>query len=141
MAKVSMNTELAVPANLLWDLVGRFNTVGEWHPMVKKSTAECEGKGSIRELKLVGGGAIVERLEHVSDTEKLYLYSIVDSPLPVANYVAEIRVVDNGNGTSTVEWSCNFTPSGATEANAVKLIQDMYKAGLDNLKKIYGRKE
>ena len=38
-------------------------------------------------------------------SERLYRYSITESPLPISDYVAEIRVKDNGDGTSTVEWS------------------------------------
>ncbi|HMJ49100.1 MAG TPA: SRPBCC family protein, partial [Burkholderiales bacterium] len=94
-------------------------------------------KGSVRKLSLVGGGSIVERLEHISNKEKLYRYSITDSPLPVDGYVAEIRVKDNGDGTSTVEWSSKFEPKGVKTDEAVKIIQGIYQAGFDNLKKMY----
>ena len=35
-----------------------------------------ETKGSLRTLRLIGGAKLVERLEEVSPTERLYRYSI-----------------------------------------------------------------
>ena len=52
--------------------------------------------------------------------------------------MAEIHVKDNGDGTSTVEWSSDFKPKDATENDAVKAIQGVYQAGFDNLKKMFG---
>ena len=137
MAKVSMSTELGVPASQLWELIGKFNGLPDWHPAVEKS--ELEEKGQVRRLSLAGGGTIVEKLEHVDDGERVYSYSIVDGPLPVSGYTATIRVRDEGDGKrSVVEWSSEFEPAGAPESDAVKAIQGVYKAGLENLKKMYG---
>lgn len=139
MAKVSMSTELAVAPETLWGLIGGFNALPDWHPAVEKSEVEGEGEGSIRTLSLVGGGTIVERLERVDDDERVYTYSITNSPLPVANYTATIRVREESDGShSVVEWVGEFEPSGAPEADAVGVIQGIYQAGLDNLKKMYG---
>ena len=80
----------------------------------------------------------MERLEELSATNKLYRYSILSGPLPVADYMAEIHVKDNKDGTSTVEWSSDFKPKDATESDAVKAIQGVYQAGFDNLKKMFG---
>lgn len=118
-------------------MIGRFNTVGQWHPMVKRSETRGAGKGAIRRLDLLGGGTMVERLEHTSNAERVYLYSVVASPLPVTHCVAEIRVKDRGDGTSTVEWSSNFVASGAPEREASRVLRDVYTAGLRNVKKIY----
>jgi len=138
MPSLKLETRLAVSADMLWKTIGGFNALPQWHPSIEKSQTEGEGKGAVRKLKLVGGATLVERLEHVSDTERLYRYSIVDSPLPVSNYVSEIRVRDNGDGTSTVEWSGEFEPKGAPEAEVAKMLQGVYQTGLDNLKKMYG---
>ena len=140
MPKVTMSTPVAMNPKALWDAMGKFSAIGDWHPAIEKADADGESQGSVRTLALVGGGKITERLEEVSDTERVYRYSIMDSPLPVANYNSEIRVKDNGDGTSVVEWSSNFDASGAPENDAVKTIQGVYQAGLDNLAKLYGMK-
>ena len=137
MARVRMETKLVIPANILWDAIGRFSALGDWHPAVQKCESDGETKGSVRKLSLAGGGSIVERLEYISNKEKLYRYTITDSPLPVDGYTAEIKVKDNGDGTSTVEWSSKFEPKGVKADEAIKVIQGIYQAGFDNLKKMY----
>ena len=140
MAKVRMETKLAASPEILWQTIGGFNALPAWHPAVAKSESTGETKGSTRTLSLVGGGSIVERLEELSPTERVYRYSIVSGPLPVADYAAEIRVIDNKDGTSTVEWSSEFQPKNASEPDAIKAIQGVYQAGFDNLRKMFGAK-
>ena len=137
MSKVSMATEIQVPADQLWSLIGGFNALPDWHPAVQKSEL-TEDNGKVRRLTLVGGGEIIEKLISVDDKERVYSYEILNSPLPVMNYKATIKVRENEDGSaSVVEWSSDFTaPSG--EAEAVKTIQGIYTAGFDNLKKIFG---
>ena len=79
---LSMSTPVAMNADALWDAIGRFAAIGDWHPMIEKVDAEGEQKGSVRTLQLIGGAKLVERLEEISPTERLYRYSILESPLP-----------------------------------------------------------
>jgi hypothetical protein len=136
MAKVNMMTDLDVAADQLWSLIGGFNALSDWHPAVEKS--ELQDEGSMRVLSLAGGGEIVEKLEKHDDNERIYSYTITDSPLPVKNYRAEIKVIDNGDGKSSVEWSSEFSADGAEENEAIDVIAGIFQAGLDNLKKMYG---
>lgn len=138
MAKVRMETRLNISADKLWQTIGGFNTLPDWHPAVAKSEATGESKGSTRTLSLAGGGTIVERLEESSATERLCRYSILSGPLPIADYVAEIRVKDNGDGTSTLDWSSEFKPKGVPDGEAVKIVQGIYQTGFDSLKKMFG---
>lgn len=136
MSKVEMSAELAVPPQQLWQTIGGFNALADWHPAVESS--ELEEGGKVRRLKLAGGGEIVERLIESDDNERLYSYEIIDAPLPVQNYRATIRVRDAGDGRhSIVEWRGEFLPRGP-EADAVAVVQGIYQAGLDNLKKMFG---
>ena len=135
MANVIMSSKVNVSPERLWDLIGKFNALPDWHPAVERSDLE-EG-GSVRRLHLVGGGEIVERLERSSDDEQTYTYSISSSPLPVANYTATIKVTGEGE-QANVQWSSNFEPAGAPESDAVKVIEGIYQAGFDNLRKMFG---
>jgi hypothetical protein len=140
MPKVTMSTPVAMNAEQLWQAIGSFARIGDWHPMFERVEAQGENKGSMRTIQLVGGAKIVERLEEVSPTERLYRYSITESPLPISNYVSEIRVKDNGDGSSTVEWSSDFAVNTSNENDVVKTIQEVYQSGLDNLNRLYGFK-
>lgn len=137
MAKVTMESPVKIPPKDLWNVIGKFNALPDWHPAIQSS--KLEENGRLRRLSLFGGGEVVERLEQLEDGDMLYRYSIVSSPLPVANYTATLRVRDDGKGGAIVEWSSEFEPSmGTTEFDATKTIQGVYEAGLENLRKMFG---
>ncbi len=136
MAKVDMKTGLNVAPEEVWKLIGGFNALPDWHPAIENS--ELEEEGSMRRLSLAGGGTIVEKLVKLDDKERVYSYSIIDSPLPVTNYEATIRVKDDGEGNTTLEWSSEFEAEGAAENEAMDVIAGIYQAGFDNLKMMFG---
>jgi hypothetical protein len=123
-------------ADEVWKLVGQFNALPDWHPAITSSKLEDGGK--IRRLSLFGGGEIVERLEQIEPGDRLYRYSIVSGPLPVANYTATLRVKEGPDSKAVLEWSSEFDPSGASESDATAAVQDIYKMGFDNLRKMFG---
>jgi len=135
MPKVSMSQNLNVSADTLWQMIGHFNALPDWHPGVEKS--ELNKEGETRKLSLAGGGTIIEKLEHKDDHSRTYTYSIVDSPLPVKNYTATLKVTGEGEN-ATVEWSSEFEAAGAGDTDAMKAIESVYQAGFDNLKKMFG---
>lgn len=137
MAKISMSTKVGVPAANVWELIGGFDALPRWHPGIAKCSLKKDGNTTVRTLHLVGGGVVRERLEKADDSGRTYTYTILESPLPVANYTATIHVEGEGEDC-TVEWSSEFNPSGAPENDAVKMIENIYKAGFDNLQKIFG---
>lgn len=139
MAKVSSSTELPVPAKTVWDVIGNFNALPDWHPAVAKSEIKKEGGSTLRKLSLMGGGTIEEKLEQINDKERLYTYSILSGPLPVSNYTATLRVREGEGGKGcVVEWSSEFDAKGAPEGDAVAAISGIYEAGFENLKRMFG---
>ena len=135
MADVSVKQELPVPASTVWSTIGNFNALQDWHPAVEKS--ELEDGGTRRRLHLVGGGEIVEELKAKDDSGRNYTYTILSSPLPVANYKSTITVNQDADGNAVVEWAGEFEPVGAA-SEAENVIQSIYDAGLQNLKKMMG---
>ena len=112
MAKVHLTTVLPVPARMVWDTIGGFNSLAKWHPAVARSDESKEGAATVRRLTLHGGGSIVERLESKDDKKRTYAYSILEGPLPVSGYKATLQVDENQDGKScTVEWSRAFDPA------------------------------
>jgi len=131
-----MSTKVPIGAEELWKVIGGFNALPDWHPGIEKS--ELEDGGSVRRLSLAGGITVVEKLIDSNDSQRTYTYKIENAPLPVANYVATLKVRQNEDGsTSTVDWSGEFEPLGP-EAEAIATIQGVYQAGFDNLKKMFG---
>lgn len=138
MKKVQMSTTIDATPDVVWQMIGGFNTLQDWHPAVQRS--DLANGGVMRKLSLFGGGAIVERLEHFDNHDRAYTYSIVDAPLPVRNYVSTLRVKDGGDGKSAiVEWSSEFeAAAGVSDNDAMAAVQGIYQSGLDNLKKLFG---
>ena len=137
MNKVSLSAKIGVSAERLWDMVGGFHSISDWHPAIEKCDIEEDGKTTLRRLTLAGGGEIVERLEQ-SDDERSYSYSILSSPLPIDNYQSTIRVHEDEDGNAIVDWSSEFDCAGAPETEAIEIIEGIYSAGFDNLKKMFG---
>lgn len=135
MSKVSMKTSIDAPVAKVWQTVGGFNTLPSWHPAVEQS--ELEGGGKRRRLKLAGGGEILEEQLDRDEGKRSYSYSILSGPLPVANYRSTFAVREEKDGSATVEWSGDFEPVGP-EADAVETIQQVYRTGLENLRKMFG---
>ena len=83
-------------------------------------------------LAVLGGvvsHAATSPLTESAPGQRVYRYRIESSPIPVRDYVAEFRVDDNGDGTSTVVWSAEFEPT-VTDFRTVENIRDFLKTGL-----------
>ncbi len=131
MTKVSVTETVAAPAADVWGILSDFGGL-EPNEMIAGCTLAGEGVGAVRTIALVGGGEIVERLESHDDKARVFSYSIInDCPLPVKNYVSTVKVSDSGAGKSTVDWSSTFEPAGAPEADVIKLIEGVYKGGIE----------
>ncbi|UOM34271.1 SRPBCC family protein [Acuticoccus sp. I52.16.1] len=122
----------AVP-EATWEAVGDFCAIAAWHPAVTKCELSDNGGTPRRTLTLDGGGTIVEDLVGRDDDAMSYTYRIIESPLPVAGYESTIKVSAEGEG-SRVDWNGSFEPSGASEDEALTVIEGIYDAGLDGIK-------
>ena len=122
--------------DLVWRTVGAFSAIGKWHPLISRLQSEGEVPGARREAETLTGETEVDRLEEMCPPERFYRYRIEQTPMPVRNCMAELRVDDNGDGTSTVNWRSEFEVTAGDEARAVQGVQDFLDAGLDNLQKL-----
>ena len=78
---------------VVWKLLGSFNSLDVWLPPVQGSslTGNPTLAGAIRVLDLGNNARVTEKLLDYSDTRRRYSYAFLESPLPVANYVATIE--------------------------------------------------
>lgn len=141
MPKVVLTSDITASPELLWQAIKSFSAVGSWHPLAHMIESEGDTVGSRRKISFEGAGEFVERLEELDDGERLYSYSIVDSPLPVKNCTVEVRVKDNGDGTSTVQWQSQFESTAQGEFTAVRAFQQLHQSALDNLQSRFCRKQ
>ncbi|MGH6934179.1 MAG: SRPBCC family protein [Dongiaceae bacterium] len=140
MAKVHVSATLHVPAQAVWNMIGGINELARWHPAVVRSEESREDDATIRRLILMDGGMVTARLERHDEHERSYSYTIIETPLPVAEYRAHLRVRESDDGNScTVDWSSEFEPTeDAPESEAVRAIRGVYEAGFENLRRLFG---
>lgn len=127
MASASAFIDIPASADQVWQLVGGFNSLPDWLPIIAKS--ESGEGGRLRRLHTPTGDIIVERLETFDNAARTYSYSIVQAPFPVTDYVATLRVEALGEG-ARVTWSGRFTPKGVSDEAAQALFEGVYSDGL-----------
>jgi Polyketide cyclase / dehydrase and lipid transport len=126
--EVSHSAKVAGTPDAVWQKIGAFCAIQDWHPAVSKCEQTEEGGETYRTLTLGDGGTIRERLIEQTDTS--YTYEIIESPLPVQNYRATISVSAEGEATK-VDWKGSFDAKDASDADAQAVIGGIYQAGLD----------
>jgi len=126
----SVTETVAASAQDVWAILSDFGGI-EPNEMIASCTVEGEGVGALRTIGLNGGGEILERLESHDDGARVFSYAIVkECPLPVQNYLSTVKVSDSGAGACSVDWSSTFDAVGAPEADVIKLIEGVYKVGI-----------
>ena len=118
-----------------WSLIGEFCGIKTWHPAIASCTESKRDGDTIRTLTTRDGGTFVEKLVKWDAKNTSYTYAILESPLPVSNYVSTLKVEeDDEPGKVAITWSSTFDPKGVSEDAARKVVADVYLAGLLKLK-------
>lgn len=138
MPHVEASADIPVDADTLWEAVGSFRSVGDWHPMLAQVEVDGDGPGAIRTATTHDGSQQVERLHEIHTTEHFYRYTMEASPMPVRDYVAEFRVQSDTNGNSTIRWTADFETTSDDPASTVDMVQQFLTTGLDQLRRQYG---
>jgi len=132
---------IPAPVAEVWALVGDFGGIAEWLPPIANSGlahgATGNQVGDIRQCVLDGGPTLTETQTARSDADHTYTYAIPEGPLPMKNYESTIRLRADGDQT-VMEWNCSFEPDPGKEEELTGMIQGVYQAGIDNLKKRFG---
>ena len=144
MVRVLRTTALDAPVDAVWRILRDFNGHDRWHPIVERSALEdgrrTDQVGAVRNFTITSGERVREVLLSLSDRERRLRYAIVDSDLPLEDYVAEffLKPVTDGGGTFW-SWSSRFrTPPGEEEALAALVGKEVYEAGFDGVRRALG---
>jgi len=138
MTTVTVSEDINAAATAVWAALGDFGGIKVGGPITSVSI-EGKGVGMVRTMGL-GGGKVVERLDRYDAKAMALTYSITnaDCPLPVSQYSATIKVTDKGAGKCNVSWSGTFQPKGASEADASKVVEGIYKGGIAGARRALG---
>ena len=141
MARVYTSSVIPASVENVWQRIRDFNALAKWHPRIRESRIEnaepSDKVGCIRNFQLQSGDTIREQLLGLSDYDMFCTYSILESPMPLSNYVATIRLTKiTENNHAFAEWSAEFDCEQGVEEELVNNIgNDVFQGGFDALKR------
>ena len=144
MARVYTSSVINASAARVWARVRDFNGLSNWHPAIAESRIEngepADRVGCIRNFSLRNGDRLREQLLGLSDFDMFCTYSILDSPMPLTNYVATLRLTPITDHDRTfIEWSADFDCAPDKETELVSNIGGgVFQGGFDALKRAFG---
>uniref|UniRef100_A0A7C3V6Q0 SRPBCC family protein n=1 Tax=Desulfobacca acetoxidans TaxID=60893 RepID=A0A7C3V6Q0_9BACT len=106
-----------------------------WAPGVAGLAVNGDGVGAVRTLTYQDGSRAVERLESISEADRSFSYTSLESTLPVEGYVASLTVKDLGPAGSEVEWFSTFGAKGAAEQEVARMLEVSCRKALSGLQK------
>jgi len=137
---VIQSAVIDAPIDRVWAVLRDFNSHERWHPAVARSRMENDVAGDVvggvRRYSLNDGAEQREQLLSHSDREHTYTYCILDSPLPLFDYMATVRLkpVTDGNRTFW-EWRAKFRAPDDRAADLENLVgRQIYKDGFMGLR-------
>jgi NADPH:quinone reductase-like Zn-dependent oxidoreductase/uncharacterized protein YndB with AHSA1/START domain len=143
--QVRRSTIIDAPIDEVWAILRDFNGHERWHPAVAESRIEdgraSDETGCVRRFRLTDGGELREQLLTLSDRDRRFSYCILDAPIPLIDYVANISLkpVTDGNRTFW-EWSSSFAAPEDRAAELAALVGDgIYEAGFAAIRGMFGQ--
>jgi hypothetical protein len=143
--EVTTSTIFAAPTDRVWQVLRDFNGHDRWHPIVARSTIErgepADRVGCVRRFVLQDGSELREQLLSLSDLEQSFTYCLLETPVPLFNYVATVRLLPVTDGDLTFAlWRARFTTRPGEEQAMRRLVaEDVQKAGFAAIRAIVER--
>ncbi|MEM1049535.1 MAG: SRPBCC family protein [Pseudomonadota bacterium] len=144
MVKVVRSTIVDAPVEAVWDVLRDFNGHDAWHPAVADSHIErgqsSDKVGCVRRFHLADGSELREQLLTLSDMDMAYSYCLLDTPVPLFNYVSHVRLLPVTDGDRTFwHWESRFDTPGGQETELADLVgTGIYQAGFDAVRSHMG---
>ena len=138
MTTVEVKQDINGKAADVWAALSDFAAIKVGGP-ITSIAYEGQGVGMLRTIGMAGG-QVIERLDRHDANAMVFAYSIIndDSPLPVQGYSACVTISAKPDGTCNVNWIGTFQPRGAPEADAVKIIEGIYRGGISGARRAVG---
>jgi mxaD protein len=144
--------EIDAKPDKVWGMLKRFDGLKDWHPAFSGSEiiSGRDGQlGAVRKLTVKDGPSFTEELLALDESSRSLTYNIIDSPLPLTDYLSSVGVKANAAGGTTVVWVGQFRrknaadnpPAGESDTGVVQFITGAYQGGLANLKRLMEEKK
>jgi NADPH2:quinone reductase len=137
---VIQSAVIDAPIDRVWAVLRDFNSHDRWHPAVARSRMENDVAGDVvggvRRFSLSDGAELREQLLSHSDREYTFAYCILDSPLPLLDYMATVRLKPVTDGNQTFwDWRSQFRAPDDRAAELKNLVgRQVYETGFGGLR-------
>lgn len=144
MVKVVKSTVLNAPVEDAWAVIRDFNGHDQWHPVVADSHIERgqtpDRVGCVRRFHLTDGAELREQLITLSDADMAYSYCLLDTEVPLFNYVAHVRLAPVTDGDMTFwHWESRFDTRAGEERTMAEMVgTNVYEAGFEAIRQHMG---
>lgn len=144
MVRIVESTVLDAPVEAVWAVLRDFNGFDRWHPAIADSHIErgysSDKIGCVRRLHLADGSEVREQLLTLSDADMALSYCLLDTPIPLLNYVAHVRLAPVTDGDRTFwHWQSRFDTPPGREAEMRDLVANgIFRAGFDAVREHMG---
>jgi hypothetical protein len=144
MVRVVESTVLDAPVEAVWAVLRDFNGFDRWHPAIADSHIErgysADKIGCVRRLHLADGSEVREQLLTLSDADMAFSYCLLDTPIPLLNYVAHLRLAPVTDGDRTFwHWQSRFDTPPGREMELRDLVSNgIFRAGFDAVREHMG---
>lgn len=138
MTTVRVERSAVIPAaiDVVWPLLRDFNGHALWHPLIAESRmedgADGDQVGGVRAFRLTDGSFLRERLIAHSDRDRAFSYCLIEAPLPLHGYVADLRLRPvTSDDTTFLTWRSSFDPPAERAWELARLVgEGVYGAGI-----------
>ena len=144
MVKVARSTILEAPVEAVWEILRDFNGHDQWHPAIATSQIErnnpSDKVGCVRKFKLADGSELREQLLGLSDADLVFSYCLLDTPVPLFNYVSHVRLIPVTDSDHTFwQWDGQFDTTPDQRDSMIAMVgNDIYQAGFDAIRDVMG---
>lgn len=132
--KVEVKRRLDAPAAMVFADVSDFGNLARLD-IVATCTVNGHGVGAIRTVTFADAalGRVVERLEAYDPVGRTFSYSIIndDCALPVSDYLATVRVIEDGEHGCVLSWGSEFQLQHMQEADAKVMFEEFYTKAIE----------
>ncbi len=141
LADTGISAIYGVSAAELWGVVDFHQPSEAIMPPVASSERQGEGVGATKVNRLAGGGEVHLLLTYYNPEERAFNYTIQSSPLPVKNYVGQVRVVALDDERAQLSWQGTYAPDGVSEAKADEILEGFYQVIAERIGEGFPREE
>ena len=137
MTHIYVSTVIDAPIEDVWAIARDFT--GHWHSsVICNSSIEgglaSDRVGCVRAFELSDGGKLRELLVGLSDEHHEFSYRILESPLPVEDYIASVRFMPvTTTGATFGQWVVDFRVPPEQEQATVDTVRGVFENGFADI--------